>query len=125
VYSRASSNQQENAFMKRGEHEPAALSILTTPWPWPNAYDGTPAQVFATAEHVCAIHGWVPQERVMLLVIKLIDLAREANTEIDGSRGGNETETSRAALLAVRLILAYDLVLTDSDTLQRHRGSAS
>jgi hypothetical protein len=101
------------------EYEHASASD-TLPYPWPQEY--RVEQVATTAEHLLAIPGWVPVERVVRVAQELIELADDADIVIDGSLLGDETEGARYALLAARLIEAYELVLHERATGPTNRG---
>lgn len=86
----------------------------TLPYPWgTEGHPYNPDQVMATAEHVLEIPGWVSTEKVIELVGELLELAsdEDAVDEVSGTRFGDDETAARYALLATRLIDAYELKL--------------
>jgi hypothetical protein len=83
----------------------------TLPIPFDNGVSFTPAQVFTTGERILGLVGWVPVGLVIPVVAELLELASDEDMEIDGSRFGNDKEAARYALLAARLISAYEVTI--------------
>jgi hypothetical protein len=80
----------------------------TLRYPWPVEGKGfTPDQVVATAEHILAISGWVPVERVIGIVYELLELADDVSIEFEDEQ--DKQDAARYALLAARLMAAHDL----------------
>jgi hypothetical protein len=93
--------------MSSNNPEPFVTSKPPTsaaPYPWPLSGQGfTRDQLIAIAEYILASQGWIRIKIVMTVVDQLLVKAAE--------QCGTDTNASRCALLAARLMATYKLVV--------------
>ncbi len=100
----------------------SSRTLGTLPFPWPQTdVSFNSEQVVETAEHILAIPGWVPADRVIQVVHELLEQVDDADAvmevienphlTIDATREDTESQAARLALLAARLINSHKLHL--------------